>query len=102
MLLHDKSTGKDVCCYQKRRANDGANSQLAAMLWRSGNEWHFKAVDETHTVPANSSYRKLITPMQKHVQNSLGTFSQSSLSPWMATRGSHNRTAHRASEPEQG
>jgi aquaporin Z len=92
MLLHDKSTGKDVCCYQKRRANDGANSQLAAMLWRSGNEWHFKAVDETHTVPANSSYRKLMIPMQKHVTNSLGMPSSSSMSPWMATRSASGRS----------
>jgi aquaporin Z len=53
--------------YQKRNTNDSSNAQIAAMLYRNGNDWCFKAVDECHTVPVNSSYRKLMTPMQAQV-----------------------------------
>jgi len=68
LSLTDLEQGqREFCRYQKRNTNDSSNAQIAAMLYRSGDGWCFKAVDECHTVPVNSSYRKLMSPMQAQV-----------------------------------
>lgn len=72
MSLANASDGnKEFCRYKKKHTKDGANAQIASLLFRSGNKWYFKAIDQCHSVPANSSYRKLMGPMQDIVAKQL-------------------------------
>eukprot|EP00929_Paragymnodinium_shiwhaense_P119744 TRINITY_DN91646_c0_g1_i1.p1 TRINITY_DN91646_c0_g1~~TRINITY_DN91646_c0_g1_i1.p1 ORF type:complete len:495 (-),score=95.71 TRINITY_DN91646_c0_g1_i1:153-1637(-) len=63
----------DICRYDRKSRNDGANAQIAGLVYRQGEDWYFKAVDECYSVPANSSYRKLMMPLQAQVAEVLGT-----------------------------
>lgn len=76
--LVDVSEGmKEFCRYDKDNMEPGANALIAAMLYRSGGEWCFKAIDESFTLPPNSSYRKLIPQMSDCVFQT-GTLAQPS------------------------
>lgn len=63
---------KDICRYDRKSVGDGANAQIAGMVYRQNADWYFKAIDECHSAPPNSSYRKLLGPLQAQVAETLG------------------------------
>jgi aquaporin Z len=72
--LKGGGTGEDICHNDKKDTKEQGNAQIAAILSRSpdGKGWFFKAIDEPHVVPPNSSYRKLMVPLQAQVAAALG------------------------------
>jgi len=64
--LVDNSTGsQEICRYEKKDFLPQANALVAAMLYREGGTWIFKAVDESFVLPPHSSYRKLLPEMKE-------------------------------------
>lgn len=65
-LVDQTDNRREYARFQKKDMQLGTNACIAAMLYRTGNTWSFCAIDECHTVPPHSSYRKLIPNMQKY------------------------------------
>mmetsp|Transcript_30828 Transcript_30828/g.88352 ORF Transcript_30828/g.88352 Transcript_30828/m.88352 type:complete len:475 (+) Transcript_30828:56-1480(+) len=66
-LVDGTDGNKEFCRFEKDALTPGANALIAAMLYRTGKKWCFKAVDEIFTLPPNSSYRKLVPQMSDSV-----------------------------------
>uniref|UniRef100_A0A7S0FWW7 TerD domain-containing protein n=1 Tax=Pyrodinium bahamense TaxID=73915 RepID=A0A7S0FWW7_9DINO len=68
---------KEHCRYEKDRMDPGHNALIAAMLYRMGSQWCFKAVDETFALMENPTYRHLIPQMADIVlQTAMGSVEQ--------------------------
>ena len=52
-------SNKEFCRYDKADMESEANALIAAMVYRSGNGWCCKAVDESYVLPPLSTFRKL-------------------------------------------
>mmetsp|Transcript_30150 Transcript_30150/g.65866 ORF Transcript_30150/g.65866 Transcript_30150/m.65866 type:complete len:462 (+) Transcript_30150:94-1479(+) len=59
---------KEFCRLESNKLAVGRNALISCMLYRRGKRWAFKAVDSFHTVPAHSSYRKLVPEIQEAVE----------------------------------
>jgi aquaporin Z len=72
LRLVDMTAGKKEYCKFDEKKKENCNALVSAVLFRSdGNDpslWSFKVVDEAHSVPTNSSYRKIIPQLQQLLQ----------------------------------
>lgn len=64
-LVDATDNKRELCRYEKDFMEPGTNALIAAMLYRRGRRWCFKAIDECFALPAHSSYRKLIPQMRE-------------------------------------
>jgi len=61
--LIDTKTQQEFCRFTQDKTPSGCNSIIAATIFRTGNHWAFRAIDEFYKVPINSSYRTLLPSM---------------------------------------
>uniref|UniRef100_A0A7S1WI89 TerD domain-containing protein n=1 Tax=Alexandrium catenella TaxID=2925 RepID=A0A7S1WI89_ALECA len=67
-----EDNNKEICRYERSVKLQGASGLIGAVLYRSGRQWCFKAVDEVFSLPPNSSYRKLVPQMSEAVLQTSG------------------------------
>jgi stress response protein SCP2 len=70
----DADSNKELCSYRKEQAG-GGNAMVIGMIYRRGDRWAFKAIDDTFAVREHATARSLAEkgeiPCDKYVQMAL-------------------------------